>query len=179
MAIALNFIILAALLAPTICGLARGFVKTAAHLFRFVLAFAVASAFSGPFSHVLLRGGWIQEITEELAEHLAVTLAFLLFFVVSLLALGLIARFLTFLVEKIPLISGLNHILGLGLGFLQGVFYAWIAAHILVLVLPLVFSDIAVFDAEVLKFFYELNPVRLLLELIARCRGGLDVIMVR
>ncbi len=167
MAIVLNLIILAVLIVPAICGMTKGFVKTAAHLLRFVLAFAVASSFSKPASLIVLKTGWLQSISEGLAEPLAVVLSFVLLFVLSLLLLGLIARFLTVLVEKIPLIGGLNHILGLALGFLQGVFYAWIAAHALVLILPVVFPEIAVFDAGVLKFFYEINPVRLLLEVMA------------
>lgn len=168
MAIVLNFIILAVLLVPTICGMTRGFVKTAAHLLRFGLAFFVASAFSKPFSLILLRTDWLQSLGEGLAGLIAVVISFILLFLLSLLLLGLIAKFLTLLIEKIPLIGGINHILGLAIGFLQGVFYAWIAAHALVLILPVVFPEVAVFDAGVLKFFYEINPVRLLLEVLAR-----------
>lgn len=164
----LNLIVIAVLLIPTVLGLKNGFVKTAAHLLRFVLAFAVASAFSKSLSQILLKTAWLQGMGEGLAGPVSVVVSFVALFVLSLILLGLIARFLTLLIEKIPIIGALNHILGLALGFLQGIFAAWIAAQVLVLILPVVSSSIDVFSASVLKFFYDINPVRLLLEVLAK-----------
>jgi len=101
-----------------------------------------------------------------------VALAFIAIFLVSLVLLVFVAKLLTFLIEKIPLVRGLNRIAGFGIGLLIGVFTAWTAAQLIVFVLT-TFTSVDYSQAAVLNFFHDISPLRWILSLMVKGMSGI------
>jgi membrane protein required for colicin V production len=91
----------------------RGFVREALSLLGWVLAFVVAMLFSERFAWVL--AGSIQDDT---SRHVV---AFAILFVVTLVAVALLARLLQSFIQFVGL-GFLDRILGMAFGFARGVF---------------------------------------------------------
>ncbi len=111
-------------------------------------------------------------VSDKLASIASVALAFVGIFIVSLLLLAIFAKFLTFLIEKIPLVRGLNRILGFGIGLLIGVFTAWTVAQLVVFILT-TFTSVDYSQAVVLNFFHDISPLRWILQLLANGMSGI------
>lgn len=111
-------------------------------------------------------------ISDKLASIASVALAFVGIFVASLLLLVIFSKLLTFLVEKLPLVRGLNRILGFGVGLLIGVFTAWTAAQLIVFILT-TFTQVDYSQAAVLNFFHDISPLRWILQLLAQGMSGI------
>ncbi len=231
--ILLNIVVLLALLIPAVRGFVSGFVKTALHALRFLIAFALSFAFAKPLGFFIkerwlgarfydivwesLAESWdaatgsagmtdalpgavrailqtfgfdvgaaaneaaaegeamLQSfaltVSDRIANIVSVVLAFGVIFILSLLLLSVVAKLLTFLIEKIPLIGGMNRILGLGAGLLVGVFVAWTVAQLLVSLLT-AFTSVDYTGASVLNFFHDISPLRWILQLIAESMAG-------
>lgn len=230
--IILNVIVLLALLIPAVRGYIRGFVKTALHFFRFLLAFAFSCIFSkalgtlikekwlgakfydivssavgdsfdgsagamaesvptglralletfgfdvnGAANEAVAEGetmleSFVSNIADKLASIASVALAFVAIFVVSLLLLVLCSKLLTFLIEKLPLVRGLNRVLGFGVGLLIGIFTAWTVAQLVVFVLT-TFTSVDYSQAAILNFFHDISPLRWILQLFANGMSGI------
>lgn len=111
-------------------------------------------------------------VSDKLANIASVALAFVGLFIVSFILLALAAKLLTFLVEHIPFVRGLNRVLGLAAGLLIGVFTAWTVAQLVVFVLT-TFTHVDYSQAVVLNFFHDISPLRWLLQLIAQSMAGI------
>lgn len=114
---------------------------------------------------------FVNTIADKLSSVASVALAFAGIFLFSLLALLFVAKLLTFLVERIPLVRGLNHLAGLGVGFLIGVFSAWTAAQVIVFTLT-TFTGYDYSNAAILKFFHDISPLRWMLQFMVQSMTG-------
>lgn len=226
--IILSIIVLTALLIPAIRGAVAGFVKTALHLLRFVIAAILAFSFSKLLG-TFLKEKWLgakfydsiwsalsekvdfnsatssmeeavpsgirailsafdvdvsaiaesaasegeamlqsfaQTVSDKIAGIVGVVIAFVAIFVVSLLVLWLVSSLLTTLIERIPLVGGINRVLGFLLGLLLGVGVAWIVSQVLAVFLT-TFTEIDYTQIAVLRFFHDISPIRWLLSIIS------------
>lgn len=109
---------------------------------------------------------FVDTVADRLASIASVALAFVLIVILSLILLKLFSGLLNFIVQKLPLIRGLNRLLGLGLGVLVGIVVAWMASQTIVFLLT-TFTSFDYSQAGVLKFFHEISPLRWVLQLIA------------
>lgn len=105
-----------------ILSLLRGFVREALSLLGWVLAFLAAMLFSDRFAQLL--AGSIQD---ETGRHVV---AFAALFLLTLIAVGLLARLLRSLVEFVGL-GALDRVLGMAFGFARGVFVLLAAIAVL------------------------------------------------
>lgn len=110
---------------------------------------------------------FIDTIADNLASITSVALAFVLIVVLSLILLKIFSSVLNFIVEKLPLVRGLNHVLGLGVGALIGIVTAWTVAQLVVFLLT-TFTNFDYSQASILSFFHDISPLRWVLQLIAR-----------
>lgn len=117
---------------------------------------------------------FIDKVSETLASATSMVLAFVGIFTVSYFALIFVARILTFLVEKIPIVRSINCLAGLGAGVLVGIFTAWTVAQILVFALT-TFTAIDYSQAALLNFFHDISPLRCFFRLMVR---GLSNVMI-
>ena len=115
---------------------------------------------------------FVTAVADKLASITSVALAFIAIFLVSLVLLVFVAKLLTFLIEKIPLVRGLNRIAGFGIGLLIGVFTAWTAAQLIVFVLT-TFTSVDYSQAAVLNFFHDISPLRWILSLMVKGMSGI------
>ena len=115
---------------------------------------------------------FVTAVADKLASITSVALAFIAIFLVSLVLLVFVAKLLTFLIEKIPLVRGLNRIAGFGIGLLIGVFTAWTAAQLIVFVLT-TFTSVDYSQAAVLNFFHDISPLRWILSLMGKGMSGI------
>lgn len=115
---------------------------------------------------------FVTAVSDKLASITSVALAFIAIFLVSLVLLVFVAKLLTFLIEKIPLVRGLNRIAGFGIGLLIGVFTAWTAAQLIVFVLT-TFTSVDYSQAAVLNFFHDISPLRWILSLMVKGMSGI------
>ena len=110
---------------------------------------------------------FVSEVSGTLASAASVVLAFVGLFIAFYFALILAARGLTVLVERVPIVRGINRLAGLGVGFLVGVFTAWTVAQLLVFTLT-TFTEVDYSRAALLNFFHDISPFRLLFRLMVR-----------
>ncbi|MBE6655374.1 MAG: hypothetical protein E7609_00690 [Ruminococcaceae bacterium] len=132
---------------------------------------------NGAASNAALEGEAMLEsftanVSDKLAGIASVAIAFVGIFVLSLLVLALAAKILTVLVEKIPLVRGLNRILGLGAGLLIGVLTAWTVSQFVVFILT-TFTSVDYSQAVVLNFFHDISPLRWILQLMVQSMTGI------
>ena len=114
---------------------------------------------------------FVTGVSDRLASFASVALAFVGIFIISLFALVFLAKILTALIEKIPLVRGFNHIAGLGVGFLVGIFAAWTAAQLVVFILT-TFTNVDYSQASVLNFFHDISPLKWILRLMVQRMSG-------
>jgi len=108
-----DFIVLGIIFFSAIVGLVRGFVREALSLIGFALAMYLSFRYSG-----LVGGRWVAEMVNGGTSQLVI--AFILIFLVTLIASKLITHFFNQLVSKIGL-SFLDRLLGSVFGILRGV----------------------------------------------------------
>lgn len=111
-------------------------------------------------------------VADKLSSIASSALAFVGLFVVSLILVVFITKILAFLVERIPLVRGLNRLLGLLAGAFIGVVIAWTTAQFLVFLLT-TFTNVDYSQAGVLNFFHDISPLRWILQIIARSMTGI------
>ena len=109
---------------------------------------------------------FVDMVSDRLASIASVALAFVLIIILSLILLKIFSGVLDFIVQKLPLIRGLNRLLGLGVGVLIGIVAAWTASQTIVFLLT-TFTEFDYSQASVLKFFHDISPLRWILQLIA------------
>lgn len=108
-----DYVILAVIGLSVLTGLFRGFVKEIIALCVWVLAIWLAATYSEAFS------GWVHTYIKDKTACLAV--AFVLILVGTLIVGGIFNAFLSFLLHRSGL-SGTDRLLGMGFGFVRGVF---------------------------------------------------------
>lgn len=109
-----------------------------------------------------------------LAETLTMIISFVLIFVVAMLLLKLVFRFLNSIIKKIPLVKQINGILGAVVGFLNGSIWTWAIANLFVKAfLPaLNRANPAIFSMEIAESFIvtlctKINPITYIFQLIS------------
>lgn len=137
-----NAFILVVLFVPILRGYLGGFVRSALHLFRHVIAlllsfFLARTFFSGATS----------------------VIAFVMLFLLTFVFLRCMTPLLSALIEKIPLVKQVNRIFGLFLGLLLGVLNACLLSRIFGFFLPR-FTSIDISQSSLISFFSSLQPFR-------------------
>lgn len=119
---AADWIILTVVSVSTLLSLLRGFIKEALSLLGWILGFLVAMVFAERFAAVLSPA--IENPTGRYV------VAFAVLFVLTLIAVALLAKLLQSLVAFVGL-GALDRVLGLGFGFVRGVFVVLAAVVLL------------------------------------------------
>ena len=139
----------------------KGFVNC---LFGFVSTIA-SFALAFLFSNTLLEGtNGLFGLAESVGIYVASALSWFLIFIVVKLVIRIIKKFVTAIVEKIPIVGALNHWLGLAVGLIEGVLIVWIVLAVVGFVATYS-ADVAQIVSEAIeqsflaKIFYENNPV--------------------
>lgn len=123
-----DWVILTVVGVSTLLSLLRGFIKEAFSLLGWILAFLVAMVFAERFAYLLAAS--IDNPTGRFI------VAFASLFVLTLIAVALVAKLLQSLVAAVGL-SPLDRLLGMGFGFARGVFVVLAAVVLLRPVLEL------------------------------------------
>lgn len=110
-----------------------------------------------------IRNGIIDYVAKPLTNAVITVIAFLLLFILSIVALKLIARLLN-LATKLPIINGINKFMSIPLGIVLALFRIFSFCAIIKLILPYTgtlhisaLNPAAVDSTFVFKFFYENN----------------------
>ncbi len=130
-----------------------GFLSTIASLvLAFLLAPLIVSATGGLFG-----------VAESLGTLAAKLLCFVAVFLICKLLLRFVRKLLAAIIDKIPLVGSLNHILGFVVGVLQGLL---MLSGLLAVAALLPFAELTEFiDATILvKALYYHNPIPVILE---------------
>ncbi len=157
----LDIIVVAVIAIYAISCTKKGFVNC---LFGFVSTIA-SFALAFLFSNTLLEGtNGLFGLAEKVGVYFASGLSWLLIFFAVKLMIRIVKKFITAIVEKIPVVGSLNHLLGLAVGLLEGLLIVWIVLAVL--------GFVATYSAEatkiitegieksfLAKIFYENNPV--------------------
>lgn len=142
----LDLLILLLLVAGVIVGGRRGLIVQAIHMFGFIIALVVAYLYYKPLAQQFLF--WIPYpgFTDEVAAALMLdgldvdrtfyrVIAFALIFYAVKLLLQIVASMLDYL-RYMPVLGGLNRLLGAALGFIEAYFLLFIVLYVVAL-LPL------------------------------------------
>ncbi len=109
-----------------------------------------------------------QVLAAPIAESIGMTIAFIGLFVLIFIVLKLVAKLICG-VAQLPILRGVNKMLGSVLGFGQGIVWAWLLSFVIVYALPALSSLyptlLGGFDVEktlLLKHLYNFNPLTFL-----------------
>ena len=110
-----------------------------------------------------LNGFMAKPIAQTISKVIAIILLFIVLFIVLKLLTMLLKR-----VVKLPLLNGVNHVLGLILGAVAGLAVAWLLAvafHAaipsLASLYPKTFSETTFSDTLITSKLYDINPIKL------------------
>lgn len=159
-AVAILIVLITALL-----GCKKGFLRGLVGLISTVAAIVIAYYFSGivtifledTFQLVTAVEGWLAEsVSFDLpisAEEIVAAVVALILFAFSGALLNLIARVLSGWLENIPILGGMNHLLGLVLGAVKGLVYVCVIVLILA-VLPIESLQEAFAETDIVAILY-------------------------
>lgn len=145
--ILIDLAILASFAVPMVVGFFRGFVKSVLHFFRFFIAFWLALLLARAFS-----------------VSLSPIVAFVAFFVFSLLLFPLLTLVVGKVVDRLPVIKQADRVLGLAFGVLTGLMTAWLLTCAVCMLLS--FLEVDYSSCPEILFFRDVNPVPGLLQKI-------------
>ncbi len=118
----LDGLVIVVLLIHIISCTKKGFIECLFGLISTIVAFAVAYLFSNTLLE--LTDGFFG-VAEEVGLMVASALSWLLIFLVVKLVIRFIKKIVTAIVEKIPLVGSLNHLLGFVVGVAEGLLIIW------------------------------------------------------
>jgi uncharacterized membrane protein required for colicin V production len=118
----LDALVVVILLIYTVSCAKKGFVECLFGLLSTIVSFALAYMFSNT---VLEMTDGLFGIANEIGLMAASTLSWLLIFLVVKFVIRIIKKIVTAVLDKIPLVGSLNHLLGLVLGIAQGLLIVW------------------------------------------------------
>ncbi len=122
-----------------------------------------------------IRESFIESVSQGVSGVLSFALAFAAIFLVSILGIMLLRPLLDWLVTHLPVVKTWNKVLGALLGLLLGVIFSWVCAQLIVGVSGLVaYHDWT--DTYLLSFFYQVNPLRWLLQIVVKSIASISVL---
>lgn len=166
MSILLDVILLSVIVFCTVFYFRKGFASSVIGFARFVLAAALSFAFSGLVADLIFPAiaralGEESGVVGRGASYISYALAFILIFIVSMIAVKFMERFFTKVIRRIPIIGMIDGVLGGGVGLIVGVLFAALLvelyAALAVYVGGAIFSSEALRDSVLAEFFYENN----------------------
>lgn len=107
--------------------------------------------------------GFTEYLKERLADSVLKAVAYVILFIIIFLAFRILLR-VTHMVNRIPIIGGINRILGAALGLLEGLLIVWCAALLIMMFAntPFGAQAIEVINGNAfLKFLYDKNGITL------------------
>ena len=107
-----------------------------------------------------------QVVAPALAQMLAIAICGVVLFVVAAIVLNLLAGFLSKVLDKIPVVGAINHILGLALGLVKGLIVVYIILAVLSL-LPVQSVQDTLAQTTVINWLLQNNLIMLAVEQIS------------
>lgn len=150
MHIIMDVLLVGVILFATYSGYKKGFLATLTRTIALFLAVVIAAALHKSAASIF-----------NLPPILANILAFILVFLLSLLFFKLVSFLITRVFKGSKVLKKTNAFLGMILGFVLGIFYAWVISVLFGAVAPIFAGDV-VGKSIVLEFFYSYNPLTLL-----------------
>jgi len=166
MAIVLDVILLTVIVFCAVHYFRKGFASSVVGFARFVLAAALSFTFSGLVADLLspaiARAVGKEGAAESTsASYIAYALAFILVFIVAIFAVGLMERFFSKVIRRLPIVGAVDGIVGGGVGLMVGFLFAALLvelyAALAVYVGGSIFSETALADSLLGKFLYDNN----------------------
>ena len=108
---------------------------------------------------LLEKTGTYTKLAEGVAELAVEGLAYLLAILLTLLVFWLIGKVLK-IVDKIPVVHGLNRLLGVGAGFVKGIMLVWMLFGLIAFCVGTAWGEFLlsyIYEAEILIWLYENN----------------------
>ncbi len=118
---------------------------------------------------------FIESVSQGVSGVLSFVLAFGAIFLISILAILLLRPLIDWLARTLPVVKTWNRILGAIFGLLLGIIFSWVGSQIFVGVAGLVaYHDWT--STYLLSFFYQVNPLRWLLQVVVRSIASISVL---
>lgn len=115
----------------------------------------------GVADQFLENSGVYTQIAEILAHYIISGIAFFLAYVIAVVLLKVISRLLN-LVSRLPVIHGVNKMLGVAAGFIQGMFYIWLFFYLIAICCTSTFGiqmNRYIDQSSLLVWLYNNNPL--------------------
>ncbi len=152
-------------------GWKAGFIKTVMHLIINLLSFVIAFIFASPIS-MLFRDNILPDYPTEISHAAAYIIAFAVIYVVAHIGIAIATSILD-IISKLPILNFTNKSLGIAMGGVLGLVYAWIFAIILNYAYPMLNShNPEIFTEDILQssilfpLIFNVNILKYLFDLI-------------
>ena len=157
----LDLLVVAVLLIYTVSCAKKGFVECLFGLISTIAAFALAYMFSGT---VLEMTDGFFGLAQDIGFMAANSLSWVVIFLAVKFVIRIIKKVVTAILDKIPLVGSINHLLGLVLGVAQGLLIIWTVLAVIAFLstssVDMVFKVLAAMDETLLaKELYRNNPI--------------------